>query len=550
VTAATSEYGGGSVEHRCASAAAARGDVVSKAAFGRSVADCPIRPMSRSQSALRLMRRFGLAVFAAAAVVAAVVVVAAVASGALDSADHTLVLMGFDADRARLITALVVGGVAAAGAAMATNRTAPATLVGCGGSAVLFGDTFAQQTHAALHANGVDGSFDLNGWLLTLLALAMSGVVASWAGATLALGIRPALVEAGRAVGDSVRSRRLDRGRLRLPLGVVVVVILLFVSVPVFGDIVNYTTDSRMLHGGPPAQGLARRPGPPDDGPRTQSPRPWLSYKPSGAGSVQTAYLPAPWKNTTSATETVDVYTPPGYDPAGHRLYPVLYEAEYPYDLWDTGVNIGVVLDTLIDQGTIPPMIVVFVSDVGAPFVDSECANSTNGVEWMDTFVSKTAVSYVDENYLTIAQANARATIGFSEGGYCAAILPLRHPTVFATSIPVSGYFWAGDGGSTSALPFAGSASALADASPMIVATHLPAAQRSKLYFIVVADPGQPLYGDEAAAFERLLKVEGYPVVAINSDLPHGWDQLRRELPAVLEAWAGHLVAAGVSGRA
>jgi enterochelin esterase-like enzyme len=246
----------------------------------------------------------------------------------------------------------------------------------------------------------------------------------------------------------------------------------------------------------------------------------------------------------------VDVYTPPGYDPAGHRRYPVLYEAEYPYDLWDTGMNIGVVLDTLIDEGTIPPMIVVFVSDVGAPFVDSECANSTNGVEWMDKFISKTVVSYVDENYLTIAQADARASIGFSEGGYCAAILALRHPTVFATSIPVSGYFWAGDGGSGSALPFAGSASALADASPMIVATHLPAAQRAKLYFIVVADPGQPLYGDEATAFEHLLKVEGYPVVALNSDLPHGWDQLRRELPAALETWAAHLVAAGVSGRA
>jgi enterochelin esterase-like enzyme len=331
---------------------------------------------------------------------------------------------------------------------------------------------------------------------------------------------------------------------------VAVVAILLVVSVPVFGDMTNYTTDSRMLDGGPVAVGVVRVAAASGGGTGIQSPRPWLSYKPSGAGSVETADLPAPWKNTSSATETVDVYTPPGYDPAGHRRYPVLYEAEYPYDLWDTGMNIGVVLDTLIDEGTIPPMIVVFVSDVGAPFVDSECANSTNGVEWMDKFISKTVVSYVDENYLTIAQADARASIGFSEGGYCAAILALRHPTVFATSIPVSGYFWAGDGGSGSALPFAGSASALADASPMIVATHLPAAQRAKLYFIVVADPGQPLYGDEATAFEHLLKVEGYPVVALNSDLPHGWDQLRRELPAALETWAAHLVAAGVSGRA
>jgi hypothetical protein len=506
--------------------------------------------MSPSQSAFGRMRRFPILIWVAAAAVAAAVVVAAFASGAIDSANTALVLMGFDADRARLITALLIGGVAAVAVALAVDRIAPATLAGLCVFTVLFGDTFARQTHAALQASGVNGSFDPKGWLLTVLALAMSGAVASWAGATLALGIRPALVEVGRVLGDSVRSRRLDSGRLGRPLGVAVVAILLVVSVPVFGDMTNYTTDSRMLDGGPVAVGVVRVAAASGGGTGIQSPRPWLSYKPSGAGSVETADLPAPWKNTSSATETVDVYTPPGYDPAGHRRYPVLYEAEYPYDLWDTGMNIGVVLDTLIDEGTIPPMIVVFVSDVGAPFVDSECANSTNGVEWMDKFISKTVVSYVDENYLTIAQADARASIGFSEGGYCAAILALRHPTVFATSIPVSGYFWAGDGGSGSALPFAGSASALADASPMIVATHLPAAQRAKLYFIVVADPGQPLYGDEATAFEHLLKVEGYPVVALNSDLPHGWDQLRRELPAALETWAAHLVAAGVSGRA
>ena len=233
---ATSGDRGGPVGYRCASVAAACGEVVSKAAFGRSVADCPIRPMNRWQSALPLMRRFGIAVCAAAAVVVAVVVVAAVASGAMDSAERTLVLMGFDADRARLITALLVGGAAAAAAALAVNKTAPATSAGLGGFAILFGYTFAHQTHSALKASGVTGSFDLNGWLLTLLALATSGVVASWAGATLALGVRPALVEAGRAVADFVRSRRLDRGRLRLPLGVVVVVVLLFVSVPVFGD--------------------------------------------------------------------------------------------------------------------------------------------------------------------------------------------------------------------------------------------------------------------------------------------------------------------------
>ena len=190
--------------------------------------------------------------------------------------------------------------------------------------------------------------------------------------------------------------------------------------------------------------------------------------------------------------------------------------------------------------------IVVFVNDFRAPIIDTECADSVDNVQQMDTFISQTVVAHVDSHYLTIARAAARAVTGFSEGGYCAAILALRHPTVFGTSIPFSGYFWAGGGNDTSKLPFGGNASLLVAASPMVVATQLPAAERAKLFFIVVADPGQPNYGFQATEFEHLLAIEGYPYVALDAELPHGWDQVRHEFPIALETWAGRLVATGV----
>jgi hypothetical protein len=109
-------------------------------------------------------------------------------------------------------------------------------------------------------------------------------------------------------------------------------------------------------------------------------------------------------------------------------------------------------------------------------------------------------------------------------------------------------YFFAGEGNASAGQPFAGSQAALIEASPMILAAKLTPAERAELYFIVVAQPSQPLYGYQATAFERLLYTEGYQFVALNAALPHGWDQVRQELPAALEAWAAHLAAAGVSG--
>ena len=504
--------------------------------------------MSRAETALRLPHSRPVIAGAASAIAAAVVVVAALASGAIGSASTTLMLMGFDADRARLITALLVGGVAGAAAALATNRTGSATLAGLGGFAALFGYTFISQTRSALNSNGTNGFFDLNQWALTLLALVMSGVISSWAGATLALAVRPRLAEAGRLAFDAVRTRRLDLAHLRLPMGVLLVLVLVVVSVPVFGDMVNYTTDARMLHGAPPRVGLVHEAAPPNGGAATPGQQPSRSSHPSEGGFVYAADLPAPWNNSSSATERVDIYLPPGYDPDGQKRYPVLYEAPFPYDLWDSSVNIGVVLNTLIDSGAIPPTIVVFVNDYNAPILDTECANSTDGSQWMDTFISSTVVSYVDATYKTIVKASARAIIGLSEGGYCAAILALRHPAVFGTSIPFSAYFFAGEGNASSVIPFGGSQAALIEASPMILAAKLTPAERAELYFIVVAEPSQPVYGYEATAFERLLYTEGYQFVSLNAALPHGWDQVRQELPRALEAWAARLAAAGVSG--
>jgi enterochelin esterase-like enzyme len=479
--------------------------------------------------------------------------VLAIASGAMDSCNLTLVFMGFDQDRAQLITSLLISSAAAGAATLAIGKPRLATLFGLCVFGALFGHVFAVESDNAMRSTGVDGSFDLAGWFSTLVTLATVGVISSGAGAALVQAIRPSLVSASVAAVEAVRSRRADRRVVR-PLAVVGVLVLLAFTVPIFGDMVNYTPDSRMLRGGAPPVGLI------PDGP-TESPgasplgvvpgsatlsskRPWLSWRPSGSGSVTAAQLPAPWANGAT-TPDVNVYTPPGYQANGSRHYPVLYEAPTGFAFWDSATNVKIALDTLIDRGVVPPMIVVFVGSGAGPYPDSECADSYDGKEQMDTFISQTVVAYVDSHYLTIARADARAITGFSQGGYCAAILALRHPTVFATSIPFSGYFRAGAADVNSKAPFGGDSTALAAASPMVVAAGLPPSERTGLLFIVVAKSGDPFFGQEATDFVNLLATQGYSYVAIQDKVGHGWNQIRNQFMAALEAWSGHLVSTG-----
>ncbi len=490
----------------------------------------------------------------------AIVVLAALVSGTVDSSSQNLQFMGFDPDRSMLITALLVGAVAAAVIVLLVDRIGLATLLGALGAAAIFAPTFQAETRGAMAATGANGSFDAFGWLLTVLTLIVSGLVFAWAGAMLGRGVRPALAAAAVGIGAAARRREPEGSAVRSLVAVVVVAALLAVTLPVFSDLVNYSPDARMLHGGPPRVGLlgggtllpipslppgqSASPSGPDASP-TAVPQVWLAWKPAGLGSVSSHFLPGPWKGGTSTTAEVDVYLPPGYATSGLR-YPVLYETPYSYSRWDSATNVTVALNTLIDSGAMPPAIVVAMDTTGGPYADSECANSYDGREWFDTYTAATVVPWVDAHYRTIADKRARAIIGASTGGYCAAILALHHPDVFGSSLVLSGYFHAAIDGGASNRPFGGNQAALDQASPDVVMSQLPADVRSNLFFVVDALPSQPLYGREANRFDALLTLNGYPHVLIASTAVHGWPQLRHDLALVMNLWAARMVGTGV----
>jgi enterochelin esterase-like enzyme len=499
-------------------------------------------------------------------------------SGGVESTDSTLVLMGFDPDRAQLITALIVAAIAAAAVGLLSDRTDFATMLGTYSLVALFGQTFVIETQNALASTGAVGSFDLGGWVLTLITLLVIGLLVSWAGATLAIAVRPGLLASALAVRDIAKARRPSRRLARRPLAALLVAALLVVTVPAFGDMVNVSPDVLMFNGehgpglvpgnsipeiSPIAQASATpsptpgasssssgamvSPSPSPTPVTTAAPgtRPWLAWKPSGTGSVHVISMAAPWVGGSKSTSDISVYTPPGYDPAGTRRYPVLYEAPTGLPLWGKGTNVIGALDILIDSGDVPASIVAFIDSSGGPYGDTQCADSYDGRQWFESYISTTAVNYVDQHYLTISDPRARGIMGMSAGGFCAAMLALRHPDIFSISISFSGYYWAGAAGTSSALPFGGAAG-LKSHSPALLAAEIPGADRSKLYFVVIADAAQQFYGPQAAAFEKILKADGYKYLAVNSPDTHGWPQVRYETPGALRAWAARLVINGI----
>ncbi|MGA3057454.1 MAG: alpha/beta hydrolase-fold protein [Candidatus Limnocylindrales bacterium] len=506
---------------------------------------------------------------------ASIVLLGSIAIGWVESADLTLVGMGFDPDRAQLIVSLVVGGTVAAVACLFGGSRAVAVPLGFLAAPLLFGQTFVTETQGALAATGALGAFDPVGWAVTAASLLTIAAITAWASATVAVPLRREIVATGVALVVAARRRPLSRQAFARPATAGLVLLLLALTLPVAGDMFNYGADSHILAGGPPRQGLvpneesvpsfalpseaaSSTPTPPATATASPTvtsspsptpsptPLPWKASPPTGQGKMVYLAFAAPWKNAGAATTEVAIYLPPGYDSSGERRYPTSYEVPSPFALFNGGIHVKAALDSLIDDGTIPPAVYVFISSGVGPYPDSECANSTDGLEWMETFMGVTVPAYIDKHYRTIARPAARSIFGMSQGGYCAAILALRHPDVFGAAISFSGYFTAGAVSASSKLPFGNNPSVIARDSPRVVAPELSSTVRANLYFVLVAQTSQVFYGTQATSFEQVLTDAGYPHDLIDASQPHGWPQVRDELGRALTLVAVRQAQTGV----
>jgi enterochelin esterase family protein len=136
------------------------------------------------------------------------------------------------------------------------------------------------------------------------------------------------------------------------------------------------------------------------------------------------------------------VYTPPGYDPAGRREYPVLYLLHGLTDdasAWTKAGCAQVILDNLIAKDKARPMLVVM--PLGYPFPDvpqnifrrlfADPATQRSSLDGFSKTVLDELIPQVEKAYRAAKERDGRGIAGLSMGGAQSLYIALNHPDRF-----------------------------------------------------------------------------------------------------------------------
>ena len=113
---------------------------------------------------------------------------------------------------------------------------------------------------------------------------------------------------------------------------------------------------------------------------------------------------------TLGTTQTLLVYTPPGFDANGKTKYPVLYLIHGGSDTEETWTKVGhanLIADNLIAQGKANPMIIVMPYGNVRP----------KPMQDFTPDVINDVIPFVEANYPVLTESKNRAVAGFSVGG-------------------------------------------------------------------------------------------------------------------------------------
>jgi S-formylglutathione hydrolase FrmB len=249
-------------------------------------------------------------------------------------------------------------------------------------------------------------------------------------------------------------------------------------------------------------------------------------------GGLRVLRLPSPG---SGRPREVWVYRPPGV-PDSARL-PVLYLLHgYPGNpgSFFTALAIGPMLARFVGSGGAPFVLVLPEGD-GDTHSDSEWADSVDGTDRIETFMTSVVIPAVEGR--NRRDAARRAVAGFSMGGYGAMNLALRHRDLFGQVASLAGYFSVDDPDGV----FGGRPGVVAANSPD---RDLRAARGLRILLSDGTDDDQSVTQGETQRFARLLGSAGIP--ATTQLVPggrHDSAYVRQELPAVAAflatGWSG-----------
>ena len=240
--------------------------------------------------------------------------------------------------------------------------------------------------------------------------------------------------------------------------------------------------------------------------------------------------LPGHTVTTTLDGHTVIVYVPGAYTALPASRFPVVYflhGSPGTAESWITGGDMPAILDSLIANGQLTPIIAVFPDDQGVIPDDSYWGNTPLG-DTVETWFVTTLIPTIDSTYRTLG-TRYRGIAGLSAGGFGAVNLSIRNPGVFSWVASYSGVFTAPENlfGSESAAN-----------SPQLTISSVPASRRVPLFLGQGAQDTE--FGPQTTQF--VATVEGLDWAAnapLNTEVvpgPHSWTAWTAETLSSL-AW-------------
>ncbi len=149
--------------------------------------------------------------------------------------------------------------------------------------------------------------------------------------------------------------------------------------------------------------------------------------------------------------EDYNLYLPPGHGASPTQKYPALYLLHGGFGDWSSWNSGGVVqqiVDRLIDQGDIEPVIVAMPDGNGGPACFGIIpyhrlwSNSYNGQWRYGDYASQDLPSDVEARFGAATERRRRGVAGMSMGGFGAASVGLGHPSRFSLVAPLAGWQW------------------------------------------------------------------------------------------------------------
>jgi enterochelin esterase-like enzyme len=135
---------------------------------------------------------------------------------------------------------------------------------------------------------------------------------------------------------------------------------------------------------------------------------------------------------TLNNDRDVWIYTPHDFHADG-ATYPLAVVLDgMPYTTW---VPVPTILDNLIRQGKIPPVVAVMV---GAVSRETEQSCSTA----FGDFLANELVPWMRTNYRTTTDPRLTVVGGSSRGGLASTCAAYQHPTIFGKVLSQSGSYW------------------------------------------------------------------------------------------------------------